>query len=224
MLIKYALGGGAAVLALTGVAVYAEEPISELETATVEVIGTTPLPGLGTPVDQIPANVQVKTGEEIETQKSTNVGEFLEQNLTSVTVNNGQNNPFQPDVSFRGLTASPLLGTPQGLSVFMDGVRINEPFGDTINWDFVPQNAVSTINLIPGSNPVFGLNTLGGALSINTKSGFQYPGGSVTALGGSWGRKSAQVEYGGHGEKNDWYIAGTLFDEDGWRDYSPSEV
>lgn len=224
MLIKYALGGGVAVLALTGMAVYAEESISELETATVEVIGTTPLPGLGTPVDQIPANVQVKTGEEIETQKSTNVGEFLEQNLTSVTVNNGQNNPFQPDVSFRGLTASPLLGTPQGLSVFMDGVRINEPFGDTVNWDFVPQNAVSTINLIPGSNPVFGLNTLGGALSINTKSGFQYPGGSVTALGGSWGRKSAQVEYGGHGEKNDWYIAGTLFDEDGWRDYSPSEV
>jgi len=224
VLIKYALGGGVAVLALTGMAVYAEESISELETATVEVIGTTPLPGLGTPVDQIPANVQVKTGEEIETQKSTNVGEFLEQNLTSVTVNNGQNNPFQPDVSFRGLTASPLLGTPQGLSVFMDGVRINEPFGDTVNWDFVPQNAVSTINLIPGSNPVFGLNTLGGALSINTKSGFQYPGGSVTALGGSWGRKSAQVEYGGHGEKNDWYIAGTLFDEDGWRDYSPSEV
>ncbi|KPK33473.1 MAG: hypothetical protein AMJ66_05390, partial [Betaproteobacteria bacterium SG8_40] len=224
MLIRYSWGGALALLMFSGAAAYAEESISALETATIEIVGTTPLPGLGTPVDQVPANVQVKTGEEIETQKSTNVGEFLEQNLTSVTVNNGQNNPFQPDVSFRGLTASPLLGTPQGLSVFMDGVRINEPFGDAINWDLVPQNAVSTINLIPGSNPVFGLNTLGGALSINTKSGFQYPGGSVTALGGSWGRKSAQVEYGGHGEKNDWYVAGTLFDEDGWRDYSPSEV
>ena len=204
--------------------VHAQNPVSELEAPTVEVVGTTPLPGLGTPVEQVPANVQIKTGEEIETQRSTNVGEFLEQNLTSVTVNNGQNNPFQPDVSFRGLTASPLLGTPQGLSVFMDGVRINEPFGDAVNWDLIPQNAVSTINLIPGSNPVFGLNTLGGALSINTKSGFQYPGGSVTAYGGSWGRKSAEVEYGGHGEKNDWYVAGTWFDEDGWRDYSPSEV
>ncbi len=202
----------------------AQNPVSELEAPTVEVVGTTPLPGLGTPVEQVPANVQIKTGEEIETQRSTNVGEFLEQNLTSVTVSNGQNNPFQPDVSFRGLTASPLLGTPQGLSVFMDGVRINEPFGDAVNWDLVPQNAVSTINLIPGSNPVFGLNTLGGALSLNTKSGFQYPGGSVTAYGGSWGRKAAEVEYGGHGEKNDWYVAGTLFDEDGWRDFSPSEV
>jgi outer membrane receptor protein involved in Fe transport len=212
-----------AILLVAG-GVHAQNPVSELEAPTVEVVGTTPLPGLGTPVEQVPANVQIKTGEEIETQRSTNVGEFLEQNLTSVTVNNGQNNPFQPDVSFRGLTASPLLGTPQGLSVFMDGVRINEPFGDTVNWDLIPQNAVSTINLIPGSNPVFGLNTLGGALSVNTKSGFQYPGGSVTAYGGSWGRKSAEVEYGGHGEKNDWYVAGTWFDEDGWRDYSPSEV
>ena len=114
-MIRYSWGGALALLMFSGAAAYAEESISELETATIEVVGTTPLPGLGTPVDQVPANVQVKTGEEIETQKSTNVGEFLEQNLTSVTVNNGQNNPFQPDLSFRGLTASPLLGTPQGL-------------------------------------------------------------------------------------------------------------
>ncbi|MGD8790030.1 MAG: TonB-dependent receptor [Burkholderiales bacterium] len=203
---------------------HAQNPVSELEAPTVEVVGTTPLPGLGTPVEDVPANVQIRTGKQIEEQKTTNIGDFLERNLGSVTVNNGQNNPFQPDLSFRGLTASPLLGTPQGLSVFMDGVRINEPFGDAVNWDLIPQNAISTINLIPGSNPVFGLNTLGGALSINTKSGFQYPGGSVTAYGGSWGRKVGQLEYGGHGEKNDWYIAGTLFDEDGWRDYSSSEV
>ncbi len=202
----------------------AENPATELEAPTIEVIGTTPLPGLGTPVNRVPANVQATTGEDIQNQAPANLGEFLDNNLSSVTVNHGQNNPFQPDVNFRGLTASPLLGTPQGLSVFMDGVRINEPFGDVVNWDFVPQNAISTINLVPGSNPVFGLNTLGGALSINTKSGFQYPGGSVSLQGGSWGRKVAEFEYGGHGEKNDWFIAGTWFDEDGWRDFSPSEV
>jgi len=214
-----------AALSLISVAAIAQvNPATELETPTVEVVGTTPLPGLGTPIDQVPSNVQAATGEEIEVQNSTNLGTFLEQNLGSVSVNHGQNNPFQPDVNFRGLTASPLLGTPQGLSVFMDGVRINEPFGDTVNWDLIPQNAISTINLIPGSNPVFGLNTLGGALSINTKSGFQYPGGSLTAYGGSWGRVSGELEYGGHGEKNDWYVAGTVFDEDGWRDHSQSEV
>jgi len=212
------------VLLLAASAARAENPAAELEAPTIEVIGTTPLPGLGTPVNQVPANVQATTGADIQKQTPTNLGEYLDNNLSGVTVNHGQNNPFQPDVNFRGLTASPLLGTPQGLSVFMDGVRINEPFGDVVNWDFVPQNAISTINLIPGSNPVFGLNTLGGALSINTKSGFQYPGGSVSVQGGSWGRKAAEFEYGGHADKNDWFLAGTWFDEDGWRDFSPSEV
>ena len=225
MLTKFVCRAAIAACALTAIGAFAQQnPATELETPTVEVVGTTPLPGLGTPIDQVPSNVQAVTGKQIEVQSSTNLGVFLDQNLGSVSVNHGQNNPFQPDISFRGLAASPLLGTPQGLSVFMDGVRINEPFGDTVNWDLIPQNAISTINLIPGSNPVFGLNTLGGALSINTKSGFQYPGGSLTAYGGSWGRLSGELEYGGHGEKNDWYVAGTVFDEDGWRDHSSSEV
>ena len=214
----------AGVSLIPSVSAAADNPATELEAPTIEVIATTPLPGLGTPVSRVPANVQAATGQSITDQQSLNLGDFLDNNLGSVNVNHGQNNPFQPDVNFRGLTASPLLGTPQGLSVFMDGVRINEPFGDAVNWDFIPQNAISTINLIPGSNPVFGLNTLGGALSINTKSGFQYPGGSVTAYGGSWGRKATEFEYGGHGEKTDWFMAGNLFNEDGWRDYSPSKV
>ena len=176
------------------------------------------------PVNQVPANVQAATGAEIQKQKTLDLSEFLDNNLGSVTLNHGQNNPFQPDVNFRGFSASPLLGTPQGLSVFMDGVRVNEPFGDVVNWDLIPQNAISTINLIPGSNPVFGLNTLGAALSVNTKSGFQYPGASASIYGGSWGRKAAEIEYGTHGEDMDFFLAGNFIDEDGWRDHSPSRI
>jgi outer membrane receptor protein involved in Fe transport len=202
----------------------AENRATELETPTVEVIGTTPVPGIGVPVSQVPANVQTTTGADMERQKSLDLSEYLENNLGSVTLNHGQNNPFQPDVNFRGLTASPLLGTPQGLSVFVDGVRVNEPFGDVVNWDLIPQNAISTITLIPGSNPVFGLNTLGAALSVSTKSGFQYPGASVSLSGGSWGRKSAEVEYGTHSEKTDLFLAGNFLDENGWREHSPSRL
>jgi len=201
-----------------------ENPAAALEAPTVEIIGTTPLPGIGVPVNQVPANVQAATGAEIQKQKTLDLSEFLDNNLGSVTLNHGQNNPFQPDVNFRGFSASPLLGTPQGLSVFMDGVRVNEPFGDVVNWDLIPQNAISTINLIPGSNPVFGLNTLGGALSVNTKSGFQYPGASASIYGGSWGRMAAEVEYGAHGEDTDFFLAGNFIDEDGWRDHSPSRI
>src|SRR5882672_5078491 len=216
----------AVTLALSGSMAHGaeENPATALEAPTVEIIGTTPLPGIGVPVNQVPANVQAATGAEIQKQKTLDLSEFLDNNLGSVTLNHGQNNPFQPDVNFRGLSASPLLGTPQGLSVFMDGVRINEPFGDVVNWDLVPQNAISTITLIPGSNPVFGLNTLGAALSVNTKSGFQYPGASASIYRGSWGRKAAEFEYGMHGEKADLFLAGNLLDEDGWREHSPSRI
>ena len=156
-------------------------PAEVLELPTIEVIGTTPLPGIGTPVRDVPANVQIFTSKEFAKQKHTDISEYLEQNPTSVTVNAAQGNPFQVDVNFRGFTASPLLGTPQGLSVFQDGVRVNEPFGDTVNWDLIPQSAISSIQVIPGSNPTFGLNTLGGALSIYTKSGSQYPGAAIQA-------------------------------------------
>ena len=197
---------------------------AELETSTVEVIGTTPLPGLGTPINQVPANVQAATGAQISEQHNHNLTEYMETNLGNVNINEAQANPYMPDVSFRGFTASPLLGTPQGLSVFFDGVRVNELFGDVVNWDLIPQNAISTLNLIPGSNPLFGLNTLGATLSLSSKSGLQYPGGAVSMQAGAWGRKQAELEYGGHGEKFDYFVAANFADEDGWREHSSSRV
>jgi outer membrane receptor protein involved in Fe transport len=119
-----------------------------------------------------------------------------------------------------------LLGTPQGLSIFVDGVRVNEPFGDVVNWDLIPTNSINSINLIPGSNPLFGLNTLGGALSVQTKSGRTNPGGAVEAYMGSWGRKAGSAEFGGVTQDGriDYFISGNVFSEDGWRDFSPSDV
>jgi len=205
---------------------YAENKAESMELGTVDVIGTTPLASVGLPLDQVPANIQAATGKSIDEQRSLNLSEFMDSNLGSVTVNDTVSNPYQPDVIFRGFTASPLLGTPQGLSVFVDGVRVNEPFGDIVNWDLIPSNAISNINLIPGSNPLFGLNTLGGALSVHTKSGAENPGTAATLYGGSWGRRAFEFETGGViKDKNlDYFVAGNLFSEDGWRDYSKSEV
>ena len=50
---------------------------------------------------------------------------------------------------------------------------------------------------MPGSNPLFGLNTLGGALSIQTKDGRSSPGTSVRAIYGSNVRRSIEFEHGG---------------------------
>jgi len=173
-------------------ATYAQaQDAPNLEAPTVEVVGTTPVPGLATPIDEVPSNVRVVTGETMQEKQSVNVPDFMQQALPSVFIQEVQNNPFQPNLTYRGFLSSPLLGSPQGLSVFQDGVRINEPFGDVVNYDLIPLNAISTMTLIPGSNPVFGLNTLGGAIELRTKSGAYYPGLEAQASGGSFGRKQA---------------------------------
>src|SRR6185437_17081295 len=100
----------------------------------------------------------------------------LNQLAGSVNLNDTQGNPFQPDVNFRGFTASPVLGTPQGVSVFVDGVRVNEVFGDSVNWDLIPESAISSLEVIPGSDPVLGLNTLGGRGTVERKRRFEYAG------------------------------------------------
>jgi outer membrane receptor protein involved in Fe transport len=190
----------------------------------VEVIGTTPLPGIGTPLRDVPANVQSFGGRELGKQRQGNLSEFLGSNPTSVTVNAAQGNPYQADISFRGFTASPLVGVPQGLSVFQDGVRINELFGDVVNWDLLPQSAIAGLQLIPGSNPLFGLNTLGGALSIYTKNGRDYPGGAVELSGGSFGRKTLQFEQGGASGPWDYFATANVSKDRGWAQHNPSRV
>ncbi len=146
-----------------------------------------PLPGLLINRDQLPANVQSAGKQQIRDSNALNAGDFMNRQLQGVSTNDYAGNPFQMDVNYRGFTASPQVGTPEGLSVFFDGIRVNEPFGDIVNWDLIPLNALERFDLFPGSNPLFGLNTLGGAISLRTKSGFTSPGIEVSARGGSWG-------------------------------------
>lgn len=184
----------------------------------------TPLPGL--PIDRETAtiNIQSATSKDIAESKATNVTEFLNGNMQSVNVTDYTGNPFQQDLNFRGFTASPQIGTPQGISVYLDGVRVNEAFGEVVNWDLIPMNAISTLNIIPGSNPMFGHNTIGGALAITTKDGFSDHYLRAQHLMGDWGRQQTQFSNGIHGDRVALFTAYTHFKEDGWRVNSPSSV
>lgn len=192
----------------------------------VEVVSQTPLATLGVPINEVPSNVQVATAKDVAQQQSTNLADFINDNLGSVNISNGTGNPFQPDVEYRGFTASPQLGQPAGLSVFFDGVRVNEPLGDIVNWDLIPMNAIAGINLMPGSNPLFGLNTLGGALAVTTKNGADFPGTNATVSGGSLGGRQFQVETGGEIKEHnlDYFVAGNFYHQDGWREATSSDV
>ncbi len=214
----------AAVASLFALPCSAQNAASELETPSVEVVATMPLPGVGTPLSQVPSNVQTFTERTLAGRQTLHVADQLQRQATSVSINEGQGNPYQPDLNFRGFTASPLLGTPQGLSVFQDGVRINEGFGDIVNWDLLPRSAIAGVSLLPGSNAVFGLNTLGGALSITTKSGFQYPGAALRASAGANGRRVAELEWGGHGADKDYFLAADSVRDGGWREHQSSQI
>ncbi|HZM44676.1 MAG TPA: TonB-dependent receptor [Burkholderiales bacterium] len=202
----------------------AETTVAAAQLPAIEVLGTTPLPGLGLDRAQIPAPVQSATDADIQRSQALDLSDFLNRRFGSVHVNEMQGNPFQPDINYRGYTASPLLGTPQGLSLYLDGVRLNQPFGDVVSWDLIPKAAIASVSLMPGSNPLFGLNTLGGALSIQTKDGRSHPGAALQGYLGGNSRRAAEFEYGGFNESMDWYLTGNLFREDGWREDSPSRV
>lgn len=207
---------------------YAADLDEEIPVEEITVVGTTPGSGLEQDVNKIPFAVQTATAGDLENAQSLDLSEFMNNSLSSVSINAAQNNPLQPDVQFRGFTASPLLGLPQGIAVYQNGVRINEPLGDSVNWDLLPESAVSSIDMISGANPLFGLNTLGGALVINMKDGFNFTGHQAEVYTGSWGRIVVNLESGGNtrGKFGQWgyYLNLSSFKEDGWRQLSGSEA
>jgi outer membrane receptor protein involved in Fe transport len=211
--------------AVTGVTSLASLHASAQTTPEVVVISHTPLPGAQQSAERYPGHVQVVGDAQIERSKTTTLPEFMQQQLGGVTINEVQGSPFQVDVFYRGQRLSPTLGNAQGLSVYVDGVRVNEAFGDVMNWDMLPESAVSSLALMPGSNPLFGLNTLGGALVLNTKSGHTHAGTEAEISMGAKGRKRFDWT---HGVKlNDGYhalIAGTLFSENGLRERSEGRL
>lgn len=192
----------------------------------VEVFSSTPLKGIGVPLHKVPANIQQANPTAINNQSGVSIADYMNSNMQGVTVTELGGNPWQPEINFRGYSASGLLGNPQGISTYVDGVRVNEPFGDVTSWDKIPSFAIGSMQVVPGSNPLYGLNTLGGAIAIQTKSGRDNQGAAVEYEAGSWGRQRALVEYGGVSKDGsvDYMIGFQHTTENGWRRYSPSHV
>jgi iron complex outermembrane recepter protein len=199
-----------------------EQEAVELE--AVEVVGVTPLQGSGVSADKIAANVQTVSADQMKKAQTISLSDYINRYLGSVSVNEAQNNPLQPDIYYRGFVASPLLGLPQGLSTYVNGVRFNEPFGDSVNWDLIPQGAIDSMALYPGSNPVYGLNSLGGSISVKTKTGFSAPHHQFEVYGGSWDRHSEELTTGWNNGTWGYFLDLHHFEENGWRPFSPSKA
>jgi len=190
----------------------------------VEVVAVTPLPGMGQPLQNLPGNYQIQQGKTWLQQEEFSLPEFMERNMASVNEVNMNGNPFLPNINYRGFAASPVPGTPVGISVFLDGVRINEPFTNNLLWDYVPQLAIQNMEMVPGSNPIYGQNTLGGALVMQTKNGRTSPGSMLQDYAGVWGTNDLEFQHGGYKGNWDWFLSGNWMSQDGWRQQSSSYV
>ncbi|MEE4279226.1 MAG: TonB-dependent receptor [Halieaceae bacterium] len=173
---------------------------------------------------RLPYAVQSFSAEDLDQPGYYSVVDLLRQRAGSITANDAQNNRLQPDIQFRGFTASPLLGLSQGVAIYQNGARINEVFGDTVNWDLLPTSSFESMNLVAGSNPVYGLNAIGGALTLRTKTGFSSEGGSLDLTAGSYGSRDIGFTQGGNNGNWGYFIAFESMEEDGWRDFSESEA
>ncbi len=202
---------------------FSEESIT---TGTIDVYSSSPLPSIGLPKNMVPANIQTINSNELDAQSGVSIADFMVNNLQGVTVNEIGGNPFQLELNFRGYNATPISGNPQGLSVYIDGIRANQPFSNTVLWDLIPNFSISNMQMVAGSNPVYGLNTLGGAMSMQTKSGQNFKKEVVDVSAGSWARNTSVVEVGGvlADSNMDYYIGFEHFNENGWRKFSPSHV
>lgn len=192
--------------------------------ATIEVIGVTPAQGAQLPLNLTPYSVQGVDADDLAKSLTLGLTDYMNRHLAGVTINAAQGNPLQPDLQFRGFTATPLLGGSEGIAVYVDGVRVNEVFGDTTNWDLIPQQGVSRMSLLSGANPVFGLNTLGGAIDITSKNGFTDTGTQAQFLTGSYGRNETLAQSGGDHGSWGYYLLTDHFEEHGWRDLSGSNA
>ena len=187
------------------------------------VYPTTPIAGSGIDPEKVPASVNIVDADQIKQTGSLNISDALVKYVPGIIVNEVAGNPFQPNVQFRGFVASPVSGTPQGLAVYQNGVRINEAFGDTVNWDLIPTAAIKSVTVVT-NNPAFGLNALGGAVDVQMKDGFNYHGAEIDTMGGSFGHVQSSAQWGKQIDNFAVYGALEGLHDNGFRNFSASDV
>ena len=160
----------------------------------VNIISVTPVQGAGVSVDRMPSNIQTIRQDDLEDKKNFSVVETLNRKAAGISISNLNSSPMQNDINFRGYVAGPLLGTAQAMAIYQNGMRVNESFGEVVQWDLVPDFAIHNMQVFTGGDPVFGQNAIGGAISMEMKNGYNFQGTNVQLSGGSYNRTNEIFE------------------------------
>ncbi len=187
------------------------------------IVPMSPVGGAEIPVAKYPGGVTATSHTAFERLRGSEAQQVLQQNVPGVILADTAGSSFRQQLDYRGFGAGSVTGFPQGLAVYQNGVRINEVFGDVVNWDLIPSNAINDITILSG-NPVYGLNAIGGGASILMKDGFNYHGVEVDAMAGAFGRWQVSTQVGQQSGNYALYFAGQKIEEDGFRDFSSADV
>ncbi|MGC8475094.1 MAG: TonB-dependent receptor [Acetobacteraceae bacterium] len=213
---------GAARLALALAVLPAASARAAKPPPPIEVSAAPPMTS-GVDIAAAPAASQTLTGDSLAPDGTPDPLAALNQQAAGVSLQNAAGNPYQPNLVYHGFDLSSLQGTPQGLAVYVNGLRFNQAFGDTLDWELLAPMAIAGIT-VEDANPAFGLNALGGALVVRMKDGFGYAGGVAELSGGSFGRVDAETEYGRRAGNWAVYGAASVRHEAGWRDDQSSDI
>ena len=194
----------------------------EYQAPDVNIISVTPVQGSGISLDRVPSNIQVIRQDDLDDKKNFSVVETLNRKAAGISISNLNSSPMQNDINFRGYVAGPLLGTAQAMAIYQNGMRVNESFGEVVQWDLVPDFAIQNMQLFTGGDPIFGQNAIGGAISLEMKNGFNFEGARLTASGGKDGRTNEVIEYGKNFGNVAVYLGANFNYDSGWRDHSES--
>ena len=173
------------------------------------------------PIAEVPFPVQVIAGSTLRGTTGSSVARALT-GSAGLSFTNQTGSPSQPDVRLRGFALSPIVGVPQGVSVFVDGVRVNEADASQVHLSLIPGAAVDHMELIRGSVGAFGRNSLAGALNIVTRRG-QERSVEMELEGGSFGLLSGTVVASESIGRFDGIVTASYDRSDGWRQLSSTE-
>jgi iron complex outermembrane recepter protein len=195
--------------------------VTKLETIEVtSSIAPTAGPVIGS---GIPARISTVSGEAIDAWEPRLLADALA-TQPGISLYDDLGTPFKLNLSTRGFNAGPVVGLPPGVSVFLDGVRQNEPDAAEVNFDLLPMEHVQRVELLSGAGSLLGPNSLGGAINLITRRGTGPLEAEAEISAGSYGTYSGEGSVGGvTGGGWDYYVAGGYENEDGWRQATGAE-
>ena len=192
--------------------------------APIEVVGSILAPTGPRIGSGIPARTTTISRGQIEASEPRLISDLLA-TQAGISAYDDLGASYKMSLSSRGFFASPVVGLPQGISVFLDGVRQNEPDAAQVNFDLLPMEHVTRVEIMSGTASLLGRNSLGGSVNLVTNNGGGPLHGELELSGGNYKTFGSDASIAGSLGQGRWsYYAGGGYDrEDGWRQDTGAE-